>query len=282
MVQRSLLIDTSAPHDILDELLSVEFPNYIIIKKPAIYFSESARKEVKLKAYFFQLRHVFRSAVELIKNSRRSYIFREYDNFALLYMLMPLKLDLAFVVNHNLNSAIGSIVTRIMTLRYTIVFVDPGLETIDKFPFLYSIFSEDSIEATRLKKWNGKSVLLICGSKRDQRNFSHGQLEKLKQDLDVMGFEILAVGNNIPGGCYLPSDKFLNEVKKSLVICTSAYRGYRNSGTLWFLKVYAPVIFVNKTDCGNRQLIGHPDWRAYGSINQLIELLLGRLNNRHT
>ncbi len=257
----------------LDDILSAYFPNHKILAKPNSYFTAQSRRELRVWTYIFQVVHLMRCAVTIAGAPKASYIFREYDGFTALLLLLPFRVNLLLNANHNLNSLPGRLVSRILELRFRIVFIDPGRETLAQFKRLLPVSTEALFEADPSLKWDGKSVLLVCGSKPDQVNFTKKELKQFSATLLSLNLSVTVVGNNHPDGETLPADVYLKIASNSLAICTSAYRRFRNSGTLWFLKQNAPIVLLNASDCGPAQLKGHPYSQEFRTLDDALELV---------
>jgi hypothetical protein len=272
-MKKSISISTTTPHDVLDDIFTKIFPGHTLLKKPDQDFTEKRRKEGRVGTYLSQIVHAFKCLFEIYRNPRKRYIAREYDGFSLLYLFSPRKTDLMLNVNHNLCTWHGRSVTRILSFRFKVVFIDPGQETLRNFSFLDPIYTEQIFEISREAKWDGKSVLIVVGSKKDQRNFDRAEILRLELSLSSAGYEVKIVGKNHPHGKFFPEDIYRKIASQSIVICVSAYKKFRNSGTLWFLKQTSPVIFVNKGDCCSTQLKGHPNIAEFMNLSRVDDLV---------
>ena len=266
-------IDMTTPHDVLSYIISARFPNHTMLFKPDSFFSKKMRKEGRARAYVWQIMHMFRCFADIFRNHHADFVFREYDGFSLFYVFIPFKVSLMFNVNHNLTTAVGRMLTRILSLRFQIIFIDPGDETLVRFKYIIPVYTFDLFEPHESAKWDCKSVLLICGSRNDQANYSKRELERLTADLSSLGYEVTAVGANHPNGKYLSLDDYLSCSTRSFAICTAAYKSFRNSGTLWFIKQNSPLILINVSDCGFVQLKGHQSVHVFQDLSEIIDIV---------
>lgn len=274
MKKKSIIsIDVTTPHDVLNHIISARLPNRTMLSKPESYFSDKCRKEGRARAHIGQIMHMFQCFLDIFRKPCAEFVFREYDGFSLFYILIPFKVSLMFNVNHNLKNAVGRMLTRILSLRFQIIFIDPGYETLRRFKYIIPVYTFGLFEPHESSKWDRKSILLICGSKKDQANYSKGDLEQLNSALSSLGYEVTAVGTNHPDGKFLSWDNYLRCSSRSLVICTSAYKQFRNSGTLWFIKQNSPMILVNASDCGFEQLKGHPCVHEFQDLSEIIDIV---------
>lgn len=271
----------TSPHDVLDRILSAAFPAHTILSKPSCYFTERSRHENRLSASIYQLKYNFACFFRLLRRPTEKYIFREYDGFSFLYLVLPLSVDIKFNVNHNLATWYGRIITRLLSMRFDVLFVDPSERMLRRYGYLQGISSLVAIgPCAESNAWDKTSVLIFSGSRKDQRNYTRTELTEFSSMLVAAGYSVTVLGKNHPQGTYLSEAEYLSLLKKSLAICTCAYKTCRHSGTLWTLKEHAPVILFNASECGAEQLQGHSKCYCFselsGAVRLIEELAAGR------
>jgi hypothetical protein len=267
------MVGIASPHDVIDRILSETAPEAVILRKPDSYFTEKRRSESRISAYLSQLSNVSRWYWRIVCDRKGQYIAREYDVVSVLFLFLPPGVCLSLVVNHNLVKPLGRLVSKILSYRFNLLFIDPGENTRREFPWLNPIYTDDIFKPDTTVSWNRESILFVTGNKKDQRNVSSEELLAVSRALSAKGYDVRAVGKNHPDGQALSFDEYSYLVRASIVVCTASYRERRNSGTLWFLKVNAPVILYSESDCGRRQLRGHRCAKEFHSLSAVSDLV---------
>lgn len=260
-----MLGQTTTPHDVLNDIIARNLTKYRLVAKPAEMFARTSKSAALIKQLNFVLVNLWAS----LKSPNDKKVFREFDNFSLLFMLLPPR-DLIFNVNHNLTTKFGRIVTKLLSTRFRILFIDPSPDLIARYPYLMKA-SSGFTGATGVR-WQGRDVLLICGNRNDQKSLSDEQLVALTDRLRVGGFAVQVVGRNHPQGVRLSDEEYMRAARRSACICTSTYTD-RHAGTLWYLVERAPILLYRWTNVAEEQVKGHSLSIPFTSIEEVIDKL---------
>lgn len=256
----------STPHDILDEILTSNYPDAELICKPGNMFNKKPRLSKLIQQLIFSVR----SYINILMKPGPIFIFREYDAFSCLYLLLP-KRNIYFNVNHNLKTTLGKLITKLLSLRYGVIFIDASEDLKTRYPYLTCI--RNGFSTAEETNWDGRNVLLVCGSRGEQKHFTDEEFLHFSNNLRDKGFIVTCVGKNHPEGAWLSDSDYDDMIAKSVCICTSTYID-RHAGTLWFLKRQAPVLLFKKTNIACEQVIGHRNSFAFEELHESMEFLL--------
>ena len=258
----------SSPHDVLNGILEKSLPDAVLVKKPPQMFSIGQNK---ILALCDQILFFCRAFFKLTKEPNESFVFREFDNFAILYLLLPpRKGEVFFNVNHNFSKLSGRFVSRLIEWRYRLLFVDAPTSMLENWSKLVRV--ENHIVPAH-HVWNGKDICLIVGNRQDQTSeFGSETIEKFIRRAEHSGFRVTVVGKNHPKGVWLSDEDYEKLVSISLCICLACYQN-RHAGTIWYLKEKAPLVGFKNTNVAAQQLKGRDQVFPISDSEDLLGLL---------
>lgn len=257
----------SDPHKILDEQLNKHYPNALILKKPIGQFKKRPFG-VKVLTQFLWF---FQTLMIIYKSKRQQVIFREFDNFSILYVIFIYGKDLTFNVNHNLCSRLGRLTCYSLSLRFNVLMYDCPNDLKRRFPYLIS--KRSLVNPKKIPKLRTKRMMILVGNRKEQFSQLHLNINQITSAAVNSGFEdVLIVGSLVPEGVYLSKEDFLRELNSRLVINLVSYKD-RHSGTVWTLIENTCNFFQKTSNVAKKQVENKENAALFKNFDELVDLI---------
>ncbi|MDA7448575.1 hypothetical protein N8785_00555 [Planktomarina temperata] len=198
------------------------------------------------------------------------YIFREFDKFAIIYLLLP-KRVIVFNVNHNLKGTTNKILCYLLSIKFDVFMLDMPSEMQDRFKFLKH--AKSPLKSALRKNCQRPNALILVGNREEQKNRLHEKIDSIVALLSDVGYHnIKIIGKNADNGIYLETKDYEEQIGASLTINLVAYTD-RHSGTIWFLKLASPNFLQVHSNVAAEQISDCSNGQLYKNYNELQKIL---------
>jgi hypothetical protein len=255
----------NCPHDILNAQLKLLFPEYKLLKKNNIEFVARNYLFILFRQLFWNIK-CFTQILRL----KDRYIFREFDKFAIIYLLLPQRV-IVFNVNHNLQGTFNKFLCYLLSNKFDVFMIDPPIEMQNRFKFLKH--AKSPLKPRLPKDCQRPNALVLVGNREEQKNSLHEKIDSIIVLLNDVGYSnIKLIGKNAHNGVYLEKKDYEKQIGASLTINLVAYND-RHSGTIWFLKLVSPNFLQLHSNVAAEQISDCLNGRLYRNYNELQKIL---------
>lgn len=226
------------PHLVIERVFPYEkFPGFELWKCDADLFEKTNYS----KRLFQSMAWFFSCFSRLFCVSGRQIIFREFNVFSLILVLLPTKNSLAFIINHNMSDRKNIIISKLMLIRYELIMLDGSDQMKLRYPEITYV---TAILSPEKKLPLEKSIIIFVGNRLEQMDYSFEEIRNFISALSEKGFRCLTCGSNY-GYNYMPQNKLdkMLPFSHAVVLFSDGYRN-RNSGTVWTIVEKCPVVCV--------------------------------------
>lgn len=261
-VNNHTILEKRFPYDEFFDYVEVVRPGYLIGSSKPYY-----------RRLLMSIGFALMSCVRILKKGRgQKILFREFDVTALIYMFIPFSISIVFNVNHNMSGFFSRVVCRVLSLRYTLVMLDGGDEFRKKYSYVQCL---DSISIQNKRKCDKPSgVVLICGSRIEQREFDQAEYDELKSFVLDKKIPFSCLGNNYEVSEFVSQEELIKMFSFSMVVVFFGRRYLdRHSGSVWTAAEYAPCMVVPENEVFINQSKSVDRVHVYATLGQIKDAI---------